>query len=124
LYFVFSYALLPALLDPAYLEQCTALPVGAKAIGRIPAIGRTPVGATAHPDMMGGIGATAQLEQAPAQLEMMGGIGAHPDMMEGIGATAQLEQTPAQLEKAKHGSPAQLEQANQIQDPGGLEDVC
>ena len=66
LYFVFSYALLPALLDPAYLEQCTALPVGAKTIGRIP-------------DMMGGIGATAQLEQAPAQLE-----------------------------KAKHGSPAQL----------------
>ena len=82
LYFVFSYALLPALLDPAYLEQCTALPIGAKAIGRIP-------------DMMGGIGATAQLEQAPAQLE-----------------------------KAKHGSPAQLEQANQIQDPGGMEDVC
>ena len=80
LYFVFSYALLPALLDPSYLEQCTALPVGAKAIGRIPAIGRTPVGATAHPDMMGGIGATAQLEQAPAQLE-----------------------------KAKHGSQAQLE---------------
>ena len=71
----------------------TALPVGAKAIGRIPAIGRTPVGATAHPDMMGGIGATAQLEQAPAQLE-----------------------------KAKHGSPAQLE--NQMKDPGGAEDVC
>ena len=111
MYFVFSYALLPALLDPAYLEQCTALPVGAKAIGRIP-------------DMMGGIGATAQLEQAPAQLEMMGGIGAHPDMVRGIGATAQLEQAPAQLEKAKHGSPAQLEKANQIQDPGGMEDVC
>ena len=82
LYFVFSYALLPALLEAAYLEQCTALPIGAKAIGRIP-------------DMMGGIGATAQLEQAPAQLE-----------------------------KAKHGSPAQLEKANQIQDPGGMEDVC
>jgi hypothetical protein len=89
LYFVFSYALLRL----CRLEQCTALPVGAKAIGRIPAIGRTPVGATAHPDMMGGIGATAQLEQAPAQLE-----------------------------KAKHGSPAQLE--NQMKDPGGTEDVC